>query len=123
VVEHYQPRVTIIDNDGTFAPGDPGTGQWGYAPAHITVAKGESIVFNNPTGNFRPHTVTSITWTGAFPNRTLAPGALFNSSPDTASILMPGQSFTLSTADLEPGHYLYYCGIHPWMAGSFTVTP
>lgn len=118
----YTPRVTIIDNDGTFAPGDPGTGMWGFAPAHLTVTRGESIVFDNPQGNFRPHTVTSITWSGQAPTRTLESGRLFDSSPTRETLVMPGQSFTLDTSSLDPGHYLYYCTLHPWMVGTFTVT-
>lgn len=118
----YTPRVTVIDNDGTFMPGDPGTGQWSFAPAHLTVAKGESITFDNPQGNFRPHTVTSITWSGMAPTRTLESGKAFDSSPTRETLLMPGQSYNLDTSAMDAGHYLYYCTLHPWMVGTFTVT-
>lgn len=116
------PRVLMFDNGGTFAPGDPATGQWTYVPAHITVTRGETITFDNPAGNFRPHTVTSITWEGQAPTRTLISGARFDSSPTREALIMPGGSFALDTTDLEPGHYLYYCTLHPWMVGTFTVT-
>ena len=100
----YTPRVLMVDNDGGFTPGDPGTGQWGFSPAHITVMQGETIVFDNPAGNFRPHTVTSITWSGTAPTRTLESGTRFDSSPTRDALVTPGGSFALSTAELEAGH-------------------
>lgn len=118
----YSPRVTLVDNDGSFSPGDPGTGLWGFAPAHLTVAKGETITFDNPQANFRPHTITSITWEGTAPTRTLTSAKAFDSSPTREALVMPGQSFKLDTSDMDPGHYLYYCTLHPWMVGTFTVT-
>ena len=39
---------------------DAVTGQWGYAPSHITVSKGTMVTFSNPPTNKRPHTVTDI---------------------------------------------------------------
>ena len=93
------PRVVMFDNNGTFAPGDPATGQWTFVPAHITVSRGETITFDNPAGNFRPHTVTSITWEGQAPTRTLASGARFDSSPTRETLIMPGGSFTLDTGE------------------------
>jgi plastocyanin len=116
------PRVGIVDNDGSNPPPNlEATGYWGFFPHHITVTKGESITFDNPAGNFRPHTVTSITWEGTAPTRTLASGARFDSSPTREMLVMPGSSFTLDTTDLEPANYLYYCTLHPWMVGTFTV--
>lgn len=115
-------HVTIIDNGGSFAPGDAATGEWGYAPQHLSVKKGETIRFSNPASNTRPHTVTSITWGGTNFERTLESGARFNSSPDAASLLMPGSEFTLDTSDMDAGQYSFYCTLHPWMLGSFTVS-
>lgn len=57
-----QPRVLIVDNNGGFSPGEPGTGMWGFALAHLNVNKGQTVVFDNPAGNFRPHSVTSISF-------------------------------------------------------------
>src|SRR5207249_4883363 len=76
-----------------------------------------------PAGNTYPHTVTSITWTGMAPTRTLTSGLLFDSSPTREQYLLPGDSFTLDTTTLDPGQYLYYCTLHPWMVGSITVAP
>jgi plastocyanin len=114
-------RVLMYDNGGTFMPGDPATGQWTFTPHHLGVTQGESIEFVNPAGNARPHTVTSITWSGQPPNRVLAHGVAFDSSPTMADIIRPGNSFTLDTSTLDPGQYLYYCWLHPWMVGSITV--
>jgi plastocyanin len=117
----FAPRVMMVDNNGSFSPGDPGTGQWSFAPAHITVTKGDKITFVNPASNFRPHAVTSITATGMAPTRTLESAKLFDSSPTREMLIMPGSSFELDTSSLDPGHYSYYCTLHPWMLGSFTV--
>ncbi len=116
------PRVVIVDNDGTFQPGDAATGMWGYAPAHIGVTKGEKITFDNPASNNRPHAITSISWTGNFAERKLESATQFDSSPTREALITPGNSFVLDTAEMNPGHYLYYCSIHPWMVGSFTVS-
>jgi plastocyanin len=116
-------RVLIYDNGGTFMPGDPDTGEWGFTPNHIQVTRGEAIEFANPAGNARPHTVTSITWSGQPPMRTLTHGEAFDSSPTREEVLMPGSSWTLDTSSLEPAQYLYYCWLHPWMVGSITVSP
>ena len=118
----YTPRVVMIDNDGSFQPGDPGTGLWGFSPAHITVMQGEQIVFDNPASNFRPHTVTSISWSGMAPTRVLESGTQFDSSPTREMLVQVGQSWTLDTTNLGPAHYVYYCTLHPWMVGTFTVT-
>lgn len=85
--------------------------------------KGEKITFDNPAGNNRPHTVTSITWSGTAPTRTLESGTKFDSSPTLEMRITPGNSFTLDTTDLDAGNYVYYCTLHPWMVGTFTVTP
>ncbi len=116
-------RVLIYDNGGTFMAGDPDTGEWAFTPGHIQVTRGESIEFVNPAGNARPHTVTSITWSGQPPMRTLTHGEAFDSSPTREELLMPGSTWALDTSSLEPAQYLYYCWLHPWMVGSITVSP
>ena len=119
-----RPRVLMYDNDGTFQPGDAATGYWTFAPNHITVKKGESIEFVNPAGNKRPHTVTSISHTQgtSFPNLTFDWGTNFNSSTSRDNLIMPGGTYDLDTSEMNPGHYLYYCALHIWMVGTFTVT-
>jgi plastocyanin len=117
------PRVVIVDNDGGFMPGESATGQWSFAPAHIEVVKGAMITFDNPANNFRPHTVTSFSLAGRFPDVTPEYGAKFNSSPAPDALIQRGQSFVLDTSTLDPGHYAYFCALHVWMVGSITVTP
>jgi plastocyanin len=119
----YNARVEIIDNDASFRPaGGPGIGLWGFGPDHIAVTQGDPIVFDNPAGNRQSHTVTSLSWTGSSPYRTLDAGAKFDSSPTKDQAIAPGNSWTLDTSTLDPGQYTFYCTIHPWMVGTFTVS-
>jgi plastocyanin len=118
----YTPRVTIVQNDAGFTPADAdGLGEWTFAPAHLEVTQGEQIEFDNPATSTVPHTVTSITWSGMAPTRTLTSGEKFDSSPTRDTLIQPGQSWTLDTSTLDPGQYVYYCTLHPWMVGTFTV--
>jgi plastocyanin len=119
----FQQRVTMIDNNAPTMGITAGRGEWGFAPSHVTVRRGESIVFDNPSTNFRPHSVTSISWSGTFANRVLESGKQFDSSPSAMELMMPGSTYTVETINLDPGYYLYYCVIHPWMVGTFTVLP
>jgi len=118
----YTPRVTIVQNDAGFTPADAdGLGEWTFAPSHLEVTQGEQIEFDNPATSTVPHTVTSITWSGMPPTRTLASGEKFDSSPTRDTLIQPGQAWTLDTSTLDPGQYVYYCTLHPWMVGTFTV--
>lgn len=117
------PTVTLFDNDapGPSAGFDVAQGDWGYAPAHIAVMRGDTVLFNNPSSNRLPHTVTNIERVGpAFENQ-VAAGTRFDSSPSRESLVAVGTSWTLDTSTLDQGHYAYYCRIHPWMVGSLTV--
>lgn len=117
------PRVIMFDSNASFTAGNDYLGAWGFMPAHLTVTQGEQIEFDNPAGNNFPHTVTSITWNGQAPDRSLTSGQLFTSSPTRDDYIMPGAAFVLDTSTLMPGQYVYYCVIHPWMVGTFTLTP
>ena len=117
------PRVTIYDSNVNFTAGNPAEGEWGFAPMHLAVPQGAQVEFDNPTSNSFPHTVTSIAWSGTAPDRTLASGTQFNSSPTKDAYIMPGGSWTLDTSTLDPGQYDFYCTIHPWMVGTLTVEP
>ena len=113
--------VVMFDSDTPSPPVfDAGQGWWSYAPYHVQVARGEPIMFNSPSTNKFPHTVTSIT-RGEAPG-TFVAGTAFDSSPDPSTRINPGESWTLDTSSLAPGHYAYYCRVHLWMLGSFTVT-
>jgi plastocyanin len=119
-------QVTIVDNEGrTPNQGiDAITGDWGFAPMHIAVTKGDMITFVNPDTNKRNHDVVAITRTGSAASPTLEAGTPFTSGSDQASLLKPdGSSWQLDTSTLDPGHYSYFCSLHPWMLGSITVLP
>jgi plastocyanin len=72
-----------------------------FAPASLTVNKGDTVVFTNQDS--AAHTVTAAS--GAFTSGPLAEDA----------------AWTLNTADLAPGTYSYHCNFHPSMQGSITV--
>lgn len=73
-----------------------------FQPAVIQVAKGATVTWTNQDS--APHTVT------------------FRDSGMTGSgTLQRGQSFSYTFS--RPGAYTYYCGVHPSMTGTVTVTP
>ena len=118
------PRVQINDNDGPLASQgsiDYWTGHWSFAPQHVTVMKGEAVIFDNPAGNFRPHNVVSISNSGMATAPVLESGAKFTSGLANESWLRPGSTWTLDTNAVDAGHYSYFCSLHPWMVGSITV--
>jgi len=107
------PTVTMFDNAAAAMGFAPDQALWGFAPATLTA--GQSILFVNPDSNQHPHAVTSLERTGGpFANQ-MNVGARFDSSPDQPTLLMPGQTYTLETTQLQPGNYTYYCKLHPWM--------
>jgi plastocyanin len=116
-------RVVMFDSAVNFTPGNEYVGMWGFYPGHVAVTQGEQIEFDNPAGNHFPHTVTSITWGGNPVSRTLSSGTAFNSSPTMDDSIKVGGSYVLDTSTLDPGNYIFYCTIHPWMVGSLTVEP
>jgi plastocyanin len=113
--------VMIVDMEAPGVPGNPEQGSWGYSPFHVNAVKGDTIMFMQGENAFRPHTVTSITWTGQAPARELASAKTFDSSPSQAEYLQKGMSWTLDTAGLDPGQHVYYCTIHPWMVGTISL--
>ncbi len=120
--EKNMARVTIIDSNVTFNPaGIEKEGYWGFGPEHIDVHQGDLVQFDNPTTNNYGHTVTSITWSGTPAARVLDSGLAFDSATADSATIRPGGSFTLDTASLAPGQYLYYCTVHPWMVGTLSV--
>ncbi len=119
------PTVTIYDNDAPSPQRgfDPGQGWWGFAPQHLEVKRGETVLFVNPSTNHSPHTVTSIAPEGnsSYGTQLLA-GSRFDSTPSSDARIQPGESWTLDTSTLDPGNYAYYCRFHLWMLASLTVT-
>lgn len=122
-----QARVVLYDNDGAL-PSQGGAvdfwaGQYEFTPQHVTVMKGEQVVFDNPSSNKRPHDILSISNSGNATAPQLEAGTKFTSGTNREAWLMPGSSWTLDTSTVDPGHYSYFCSLHPWMVGSITVLP
>jgi plastocyanin len=113
--------IMIVDMEAPGVPGNPEQGSWGFSPFHVNAVKGDTIMFMQGENAFRPHTVTSITWSGQAPTRELASAKTFDSSPSQAEYLQKGMSWTLDTSALDPGQLLYYCTIHPWMVGTISL--
>jgi plastocyanin len=80
-----------------------------YAPATLTVKKGDSIQVTNKDSV--PHTVTN----GKDASDPTS-GKLFDSS-----IINAGSTAQISTAKLDPGDYPFHCTIHPYMTGLLMV--
>ncbi|MFN0073995.1 MAG: hypothetical protein ACKVVP_21155 [Chloroflexota bacterium] len=114
--------VMIVDQEAPQTPGNAAQGAWGYAPFNVSAVKGDTIKFMQGENAFRPHTVTSITWTGQAPTRELASAKTFDSSPTRETYMNKGDSWVLDTATLDPGQILYYCTLHPWMVGTISLT-
>ncbi len=75
---------------------------WSYDPIDVTVPVGTPVTWSNAGAVV--HTVTADDGV-SFDSGTLGPQEVFQFTPRT------------------PGTFAYHCTIHPWMAGSLTVTP
>lgn len=76
--------------------------------------QGDSITFTN--ADTHPHTVTAC----------LAPCTALHPERSAAfdgDIPQLGDQFTIDTSRLPAGKYHYFCEMHPWMRGSFSVSP
>jgi plastocyanin len=71
----------------------------GFAPAELTVAEGDTVVWRN--GDIVPHTATAA---GKF---------------DSGSVAAGGEWRWVATA----GDFAYLCTFHPTMKGTLKVTP
>ncbi len=85
-------------------------GNLAYAPVSVKVPAGSLIIWEN--FDSVPHTVTS----GTGPDDANA-GRLFDSG-----ILDSRQRFQMSTIGLSLGAYDYFCVVHPYMLGRFTIS-
>ena len=131
------PQVLMVDNDGPLPRDgiDPRTGEWGFSPYHLTVTAGEQVTVMNPAGNRRPHDVFSLSASGTPPQVSWDVGAQFSSGSSAGELLRPEGStlpnstepapstWALDTGALGPGHFTYFCTLHPWMTGTITVLP
>ena len=96
--------VTLNILEGSSIQGSPD-----YDPEELTASAGAEVTVVNQDTVL--HTVTSGTGT---------------SDPQSAqmfdsSFIGPGQSATLSLAQVAAGQYDYYCQVHPYMTGKLVV--
>jgi cytochrome c oxidase subunit II len=96
--------ATLKIPQGASVQGNPS-----YEPDSLTVKVGDTIAVENE--DISPHTVTNGK-DAADPNM----GKLFDTS-----IINAGDSGEIVTTDLQPGEYPYFCSVHPYMTGTFTV--
>jgi plastocyanin len=96
------PVLRILQ--GASTQGNPA-----YAPATLTVKKGDSIQVTNK--DTVPHTATN----GKDASDPTS-GKLFDTS-----IINAGSTAQISTAKLSPGDYPFHCTIHPYMTGLLKV--
>jgi plastocyanin len=96
------PALSILQ--GASTQGNPA-----YAPATLTVKKGDSIQVTNKDSV--PHTVTN----GKDASDPTS-GKLFDTS-----IINAGSTAQVSTAKLTPGDFPFHCSLHPYMTGLLKV--
>ena len=82
-----------------------------YIPTHLTVSTGTTVTWMNSDGLI-PHTVTAGTPYSETHGLDLQNG--FDSD-----FMSGGATFEYTFE--APGHYDYYCELHPWMMGTVTV--
>lgn len=127
-------HTTVVQIGGfLYTPGDLATASTTGAP---WVRKGEQITFVNADwGALVRHTATSCAspcngayvanypnWDGLFDSGVLGDAGVpgIPMTQGTVSTRKQPQG-TIDTTNLAPGHYPYYCRLHPWMRGSFYV--
>jgi cytochrome c oxidase subunit 2 len=96
--------ATLTIPNGASVQGNPA-----YEPSQLTVKVGDTIAVENK--DIAPHTVTNGK-DATDPTM----GKLFDTS-----IINAGDSAEIVAADLDPGEYLYFCSVHPYMTGTLTV--
>jgi plastocyanin len=85
---------------------------WCFMPANLHVHVGDTVTWVNSDN--LPHTVTSVSPTGAQTPTPEDEDGLFDSG------FMSGGDEWSHTFNVE-GEYYYYCQLHPWMEGEVTV--
>ena len=104
-----EPLITRLNmvyiTEGSGVPGC-GEEETCYVPAGITINAGETLTWENEDST--SHTVVS------------GPVAEGRGGALDSGLIPPGSMY--AHAFEEPGTYDYYCIIHPWMAGTVTVS-
>ena len=96
------PTLTILESSSIIGSPD-------YDPDELTVSAGSEVTVVNQDTVL--HSVTSGTGP-TDPNS----GQQFDTG-----LIIAGESATLSLAQVAPGHYDYYCLVHPYMTGTIIV--
>jgi plastocyanin len=84
------------------------TGGQGYEPDQVTVSPGATVIWDNQDNAL--HTATS-----GNPD-TAVPDGKFDSG-----IVGPNQPSKPVTMPTQPGDYIYFCTLHPFLVGTVTV--
>jgi hypothetical protein len=112
---------TVMIAGFTHVPGDLG------GPVMPVVTQGAQLTFvNADMGAYVRHSITScpLPCDGDYVANYPLPDGDFDSSylgwePTSGGKYVP--VYTLDTSSLEPRRYTYFCRVHPWMRGTFTV--
>ncbi len=125
----FPPMVSVPKPTPAGAPGSPSGASTAAKPNTITIPAGASVQ-GNPS--FTPATLTvkkgaviTVTNTDTAPHTSTSgsdPSAPNNGKSWDTSLIMPGKSAKINTANLAPGNYPYHCTVHPYMKGTLTVT-
>ena len=84
------------------------TGGKGYEPAQINVSPGATVIWDNQDNAL--HTATSGNPETATPDGKFDTG-LIGANQQSKPVTMP----------TEPGDYMYFCTLHPFLVGTVTV--
>src|ERR671916_2344664 len=84
------------------------TGGQGYEPDQITVSPGATVIWDNQDTAL--HTATSGNPDTAVPDGKFDTG-----------IVGPNQPSGPATMPTQPGDYIYFCTLHPFLVGTVTV--
>jgi len=98
------PGTPLTILEGSSVQGSPD-----FDPDTLTVKKGDKITVTNK--DTLPHTVTSGT----------GPTDPNSAKQFDTSIIEPGATADIETANLTPGDYPFYCAVHPFMTGKLVV--
>jgi plastocyanin len=114
-----------------YLPGNGGTS--GQPAGPPTVAQGQPLVFDNEdyAAGLMRHTATACaapcngSETANYPmdNGQFDSGVLGYMWEDAYVSTTPTPTWTLDTSRMRPGFYTFFCRLHPFMRGSFYVTP
>ena len=100
-----RPSAAVSIPEGTSISGCEETGEC-FVPANVTIDAGGAVTWSND--DISAHTVTGGNTSGG-------PDGEFDSG-----LFMPDSAFSHTFE--EAGEYAYYCIIHPWAAGTVTVS-